>query len=229
MKTNQIMIRKMGDFEVIQRTKDSMFNATTLLKQWNDYSGQQKQIVHYFENLSTREFINEIIKREFPDNGIPFSAENQVFIKQKGGKDKGSTWMHPLLFIDFALWLNSSFKYDVLKFVYDEMIKYRHNAGDEYRNLGSAVQKIVSNDFIQTAMQKIGEALNWIVFNKHEHGIRNKFGDETKQRELYMLEKKIADLINEGFITDYKQIINYLRKLYHEKHVPQIMKFKIKN
>ena len=29
MKTNQIMIRPMGDFKVIQRTKDAFFNATT--------------------------------------------------------------------------------------------------------------------------------------------------------------------------------------------------------
>lgn len=29
------MIRPMGDFKVIQRTKDAFFNATNLLKQWN--------------------------------------------------------------------------------------------------------------------------------------------------------------------------------------------------
>ena len=37
MKTNQNMIRKMGNFDVIQRTKDGFFNATTLLKQWNEF------------------------------------------------------------------------------------------------------------------------------------------------------------------------------------------------
>ncbi len=35
MKTNQILTRKMGSFDVKQRTKDSMFNATALLEQWN--------------------------------------------------------------------------------------------------------------------------------------------------------------------------------------------------
>ena len=33
--------------------------------------------------------------------------------------------------------------------------------------------------------------------------LRNKFGDEKKQRELWQLEKKVADLINEGFITGF--------------------------
>lgn len=36
MKTNVNVIRKLNDFDVVQRTKDSMFNATALLRQWND-------------------------------------------------------------------------------------------------------------------------------------------------------------------------------------------------
>ena len=36
MKTNQILTRKMGDFNVNQRTSDGMFNATELIKQWNN-------------------------------------------------------------------------------------------------------------------------------------------------------------------------------------------------
>lgn len=37
MITNQVMKRPMGKFLVEQRTKDSMFNATNLLKQWNEF------------------------------------------------------------------------------------------------------------------------------------------------------------------------------------------------
>ena len=33
MKTNQIMHRQMGSFDVQQRTKDGMFNATVLIQQ----------------------------------------------------------------------------------------------------------------------------------------------------------------------------------------------------
>lgn len=56
MKTNQVMIRPMGDFAVTQRTKDGFFNATELLKQWNEYSGHQKQMVHYTDNSSQKSF-----------------------------------------------------------------------------------------------------------------------------------------------------------------------------
>lgn len=61
MKTNVVMIRKMGNLDISQRTIDGMFNATEILKQWNKNSGQQKQIVHYFENSSTNEFIEALI------------------------------------------------------------------------------------------------------------------------------------------------------------------------
>ena len=33
MITNQLMLRKMGDFDVIQRTKDGYFEANSLLSQ----------------------------------------------------------------------------------------------------------------------------------------------------------------------------------------------------
>lgn len=214
MKTNQEMVRKMGNFNVIQRTKDGMFNATDLLKQWNITNNLQKQIIHYTENSSTKEFINALILEE------DIKERNSVIIQNRG--KHGGTWMHPLLFIDFAMWLNPTFKVKVLKFVQDEMIRYRNDAGDAYKELSSAVMKIVPKDYMPKAMKKIGEALNWIIFNGHERLLRNKHGDESKQRELWQLEKKVADLINEGFITAFDPLIDYLRKLYEKKNNPAV-------
>lgn len=214
MKTNQEMIRKMGNFNVIQRTKDGMFNATDLLKQWNNQSCSERKMDNFFASHKTNEFINTIIERE------KLNTPKMVYLKTRG--KKGGTWMHPMLFIDFAMWINPEFKYDVIKFVHDEMIRYRNEAGDAYRELSSAVMKIVPNDFMPKAMRKIGEALNWIIFNGHERLLRNKHGDESKQRELWQLEKKVADLINEGFITSYDPLINYLRKPYNKKNNPAV-------
>lgn len=160
MKTNQIMVRPMGDFKVTQRTKDGFFNATELLKRWNEKSGMKKELKHYFENQSSNELINTIVERE------NLNSRNSAYLSSRG--KNGGTWMHPILFIDFAMWINPSFKYDVIKFVYDEMIRYRNEAGDAYRELSSAIMKIVPKDFMPKAMQKIGEALNWVVFNQHE-------------------------------------------------------------
>lgn len=61
MKTSVNMVRKLDVFDVIQRTKDSMFNATVLMEQWNEYSGQKKNINHYLDNTKTKEFITALI------------------------------------------------------------------------------------------------------------------------------------------------------------------------
>ena len=153
MKTNQVLTRKMGQFDVLQRTKDGMFNATTLLKQWNKYAGQNKEVTHFFANNSTKEFIETIQKREFPVPGITSSADYKcVYIKTKGGKDRGATWMHPYLFIDFSMWLNPEFKYDVIRFVYDELIKYRNSAArlfpEDQQKFKSSIPKTNSSKSI---------------------------------------------------------------------------------
>lgn len=217
MKTNQIMTRPMGDFHVEQRTKDGMFNATDLLNQWNSSSGQQKQMSHYFENSSTEEFINALMSEE------NFKERNSVYLKSRG-KYSGGTWMHPIMFIDFAMWLNPAFKVKVIKFVYDQMIKFRNDAGDAYKELSSAINSIVSNTFMPQAMRKIGEALNYVVFNEHEQMLRNKKGSEESMRELFELERRLAENINDGLINNFEQAITFLRKRYANKYYPKVFK-----
>ena len=249
MKTNQNMIRKMNAFDVTQRTRDGFFNATLLISQWNEavkahkklFSNSadnqavliggnsphlgnpsihgtlsQKEIKDYLFNNSTKDFIQTIIDKE------NLTSENDV-CKTARGK-YGGTWMHPMLFIDFAMWLNPSFKYDVIRFVYDKMILYRTNACDAYKELSSAVASIVDKSFISQAMQRVSKGMNYIVFDEHQIGARNLYGSEEKQEELWLLEKKVADLINEGFITTFDGLIAYLRKLWKDKNVPKVLK-----
>nr|DAX67176.1 MAG TPA: KilA protein [Caudoviricetes sp.] len=247
MKTNQNMIRKMGNFEVIQRTKDGFFNATALLKQWNNAVENQKvlntqnsgylknstenqqvlntqnfpyvkkkDIDDFFLNKSTQEYIQVIIQKE------NLNTEASVYLKSRG-KYSGGTWMHPMLFIDFAMWLNPYFKYDVLRFVSDEMIKYRNLAGDSYKTLASHVATIVPKPLMPMAMKKIAQGLNFIVFGDHKHAMRNEVGEETKQLELFQLQQKVADLIGDEFIKSFDELITYLRKLYGRKYTPKAL------
>lgn len=209
MKTNQVLTRQMGHFSVLQRTSDGMFNATALLKQWNNISGQKKVLAHYFENSSTIEFIEAIEKEE------NFKHRNSVYLKSRGRYSEG-TWMHPLLFIDFAMWLNPAFKVKVLKFVYDELIKIRHEAGDTYRIMSSAVAKLVPASELKIRIPEIARGINYIVYNQHLPEIRNKQADEVKTRKLNEVQKEIARLIDLGFITTYPQLRTHLRKLYNE-------------
>lgn len=217
MKTNQILTRKMGDFKVNQRTSDGMFNATYLLKQWNEHNGlsRGKEVNDFLKIDKTKEFILEVEARENLNT-------NKIVLSKKG--KNGGTWLHPLVFIDFAMWLNTSFKYDVLQFVFDELIKYRHDAGDNYKLLSKSVSKIVNEQFLPVAIQNIAKAINHIVFNKHVAGIRNTEASEESLRELSSLELKISELIEDGFITTYDQLVSYLRKQWNNKYQPKLLK-----
>lgn len=211
MKTNQVMIRKMGDFDVSQRTKDGMFNATALLKQWNAQDGvAQRKLDNYFASAKTTEFIDTIIERK------KLNTPKMVYLKTRG--NNGGTWMHPLLFIDFAMWINPSFKYDVLKFVYDQMIKYRNDSGDAYKLLSSAVGSIVPKNDMRKYMQTIAKGINYIIVGRHEHMVRNECGTEEIQKEYFELEKQVAMLINDGFLKTGEEVVNYLRRKFIKKY-----------
>ena len=215
MKTNVTLTRKMGEFDVLQRTSDGMFNATELLKQWNKAKGMKKEIGDDFDNNSSKEFINTIIEKENLNKG------NSPYLTTRG--KNGGTWMHPLLFIDFAMWINPSFKYDVLKFVYDQLIKYRNDAGDAYIEMSCAVSKITPKHFTQEAIKNVARAINYVIYNNHERGMRNKVGEEVKTRELFELERDISKLINGEFIKSYEQLMDYLRKEWNRKWQPKML------
>ena len=232
MKTNQEMIRPMGNFNVIQRTSDGYFNATHLLRQWNENAKskpvnstdlKERRLDAFWDSTNLDQLMSEIAENELNFKSQNFGDLKNALSKTCRGKKNGGTWMHPVLFIKFAMYLSPRFEYHVLKFVDDEMIRYRNDAGDAYKQLSSAVMKIVPRDFMPTAMKKIAEALNWVIFNEHESGIRNKHGEENKQRELFHLETKVTDLINEGFIRSFDQLEEYLRSQWRKNWTPKVL------
>lgn len=226
MKTNQVLTRSMGEFSVLQRTSDRMFNATELLKQWNASSGQKKVIAHYFENDATVEFIETIVSKEFSDirksDVVNSQTIRNVYVKRRGGiGGGGSTWMHPLLFIDFAMWINPSFKYDVLKFVYDQLIEYRHQAGNSYRRMCERIAQVSKKGDIPKNISSIAKAVNIVVYGIHEKQMRNKQAEESSMRELVKLQEMIIELIDNGYIKTYEGIRQYLLNTWRKKNQPK--------
>ena len=210
MKTNQVMIRKMGEFQVEQRTRDGFFNATALLKQWNVRKGSKKEVTKFFDLDSTSELVKTIMERE------NLNTQSDAYLSTRG--KNGGTWVHPILFIDFCMWINPTFKYDVIKFVYDEMIKFRNLAGDAYPEMCKAVHSIIPESIFREKIVALAKSLNIIVYGKHENQMRNKVGDASKIKELYELQKQIAQWINLGMVNSYEQLKTVLTKLYYQKY-----------
>lgn len=62
-----------------------MFNATALLKQWNESAGEKKEIQKFFENQNTKEFISALIEEE------NLNGEKSAYLTSRG-KYNGGTW-----------------------------------------------------------------------------------------------------------------------------------------
>ena len=195
----------MGSFVVEQRTKDSMFNATSLLKQWNkaNPANKKEKVQLFFNNKNTKGFITTL---EDDLNGQKITHLNSR------GKN-GGTWMHPYLFIKFAMWLNPKFELQVIKFVHDQLIEHWHRAGDNYNVLAKAVAKLPDADYRQTAI-----ALQWLVFNTTGKDLRQNATPE-QLRQLSELEKQLAFAIDMGYINTQAQLIGEMRKLYRPSMV----------
>lgn len=227
MKTNQIMIRPMGEFTVSQRTKDSCFDGGDLLRQWDSVKGNgQRKMDEFLLAKRTGDFIEALIAEE-RENGLGENSpkiDNQVVkkskVKEKGkaGRPKEEVWMHPFLFTEFAMWINPRFEVKVIRFVYDEMIQYRNLAGDAYPAMCHAVCSILPGDIFQKKIKDLAKSLDIIVYGKHESEMRNKIGDEDKIRELYESELQIAQWIDLGFIKDYNSLKSTLTKSYYRKY-----------
>lgn len=213
MNTNQIMKRPLANFTVEQRTKDGYFNLTSLLNSWNEKMGSKKELKDYFDNKATQEFIKALSDEE------NLHGDNSPYVKSKARADRGGgTWGHPLLFIDFAMWLNPVFKVKVLKFVSDQMLTYRNEAGEAYKKLSSAMSSICTPHQMKKYMPILGKGINYVITGKHEHQLRNEYGTEEKQKEYFELEKQVAMLIDDGFLKDPESVANYLRRKFQQKY-----------
>jgi hypothetical protein len=195
MKTNQVMIREDG---FIQRTSDGYFNATALVKKWNDFNNNKKQLGQYQLLSSTIEFINQLKKE-----GI----EHPV-ITGRGKGEKSGTWVHPKVFIDLAMWISVEFKSRVIDYVIDGLIKSRHDAGDYYNQMTAAILETYVNYYKikPPAHIYIDEAnmLKSLVVSKDRNNM-----NEQELKQLTYLQKYNTMLIKKriGKESRIKQLI----------------------
>ena len=226
MITNNILTRKMGEFDVHQRTMDGFFDAGSLLQQWNSFLPKDSRIKYVSEFLKmkkTEEFIEEIVRREekSPSRKDGVGDYKAVVISKgkntKSGRTPDRVWMHPYLFIDFAMWLNPAFKYEVIKFVHDNLVNFRNRAGDAYRELSAAVYNIIPKNIFRDKIQALAQSLNIIVYGKHETMARNLHGEEKLAEELMNLETDLARMINMGYIRNEEGIRDYLYRVLKMK------------
>jgi hypothetical protein len=218
MITNQNMQRNFNGNFISQRTKDSYFNATELLAIYNQSAGTQKRFKDYWDNNSTKEFIKEVEKDVFyngdncPHYKNTINSSDITIIpncyETKRGKG-GSTWMHPYLFIDFSMWLSPNYKLQIIKWVYDNLIDFRNQAGDHYKEMCKALC-----DNYESLYK---EKPNYLIYIKEANFLNNLVYNEIKGGKRNVLSEKELNLMNQLQILNTKLIEKELST--NERHV----------
>lgn len=210
MKSLQIMKRDFNGSFIEQRNTDGYFNATTLLSAYNANNEKKKVIAEFWSNDSTNEFMKELAldlnigKSLHLINVLPSDL-----YETKRGRG-GCTWMHPYLFVKFAMWLSPKFEVQVIKWVYDNLIDFRNQAGDYYKELCSCIMERYQEYYNGKQASPLifsneAKFLNSLVKGKFEGLERN----ELNEKELDLLnnlQKIDIDLINRGFGKFDRQI-----------------------
>lgn len=131
MRTEVIMKREIFGKEISQSSKTGFFSATDLKNagdKWrmaNDLSFFN--LNQHLGAKSTKEFIQELENR----------YKEPVMINSRGRN--AVTWVHPLLFIDIALAISPKLKIEVYEWIFDNLIKFRNDSGDSYKEACGAL------------------------------------------------------------------------------------------
>jgi hypothetical protein len=156
-------------------------------------------------NIPMSLFIENIDKQGFAKYMKSINA-----YKTTGARTTKAVWVNPYIFVMVAMELNPMFKAKVINWITDELIINRIEAGNFCKALNSSIQKFNpdGNNYIMLA-----KALNYVVFDKHEAGIRNTASKE-QLKLLSSIEEKMAFAIDMGYINSYGMLIEELRKMY---------------
>jgi hypothetical protein len=231
MKTNIVMKspdRMLFDKVIRQETKTGMLNMSDLQEiankrnAMNGYKIRQLQeILNRDENLERIYFIlkeqvvitidmSKVIEN-IKEYGLFTYLKKLGQYKTTGARETKTTWANPYIWMLAALELSPELYGKAVIWLGDNLIINRIEAGNFYRSLSQSVSKFSNVDYVKTA-----KALNYIVFNRHETGIRN-YATQSELKELEEIEKHVAFTIDMGFIHSFDQLILFLRKIYNKK------------
>jgi hypothetical protein len=126
------MLRQLNGQNVQQRTKDGFISLNDLLHAGNISRSSEglghRQLREYFTLQETEEFI-EAIK----------VSEGITTVKTATKGRSGITWGHPLLAMDFALWISPKLKLEVYKWMADQLLIKRIDSGNSFKVMNEAL------------------------------------------------------------------------------------------
>lgn len=207
MKTPVLMKRDFNDTRITQRSSDKFFNATELLTVYNSQHSKKKVIAEFWSNKGTKDFMEALLNDLNSNVGKSLYLENDLFSTTRG--NNGGTYMHPYLFVKFAMWLSPEFEVQIIKWVYDNLIDFRNQAGDYYKEMSSAVKQRYIDYYDRAPdpliFQNEAKFLNELVFGDPRSRQRNE-ANEQQLDKLNRLQLANIKLIKSGLSLKQRKI-----------------------
>lgn len=144
--------------------------------------------------------------------GVATVLKSYGAYRTTGARQTKTTWVNPYIWILIALELSPEFYATAITWITDKLILNRIEAGNFYVDLSRAIAKFKEPNYIE-----IAKAINYVVFNRHEPGIRNT-GTTEQLKELKEVESRLAFAIDMGYITSQDQLIKEMRRMYNMKY-----------
>lgn len=218
MKTAVIMQRDFNGRKIRQHSKTGFLNLNDLHDAFIENNPKStKKVENYTRLRQTQEFA-EVLRESLLDAKNQNTHKNGEFvlplikpitvIETKRGKN-GGTWVHPYLFLDFAMWLSPHFKLWAISIIEDKLIELRNEAGDKFKEMNKALKASGACSPREFANEAV--MINKLVFDA-TGGRRN----EATQDELELLnrlQKYNAHLIDQGvnFSLRSKECQNFVK------------------
>lgn len=187
MKTQVLMERRLFDVSIRQQSSNGFFSATDLVNAGNKWRlVNDKSLFNlsmYLKSKSFCEFKNEME-----------SKYGNVIINGRGRNS--ATWVHPLIFIDIALAINPKLKIEVYEWLFDNLIKFRNDSGDSYKEMCAALyirfkNKSEFHNYIINVANRIKKSLGVSDWQKASE-------EELRKRDLIHISiKLLCNVLND--------------------------------
>jgi SOS response regulatory protein OraA/RecX len=219
MKTNQIMHRPFLNFTVRQMHKTGFINATDVTEIYNRIRTAEgkapKRLTQYFENKDTAEFMTELchelnLQGKSKGGDSCFSLLNPSDLKIiKRGKDNSGTWLHPYLFVDYAMWLNPKFRAKVVIWISDNLLFYRDSGGEAYKEMCHALDMKFGIGKKYWEYAKVARRIAYKVFGTEDIDQWN-YGSQESQYKRETLQRRVISAVEFGNFRTVDDVINVI-------------------
>lgn len=231
MKTNVVMLspdRELFGIKIRQESKTGHLNLSDLQAAYAvaqiQHGWSQRdayEILRWATNAERVYYILEkrgLVKPGFhgfmedvKEQGVTKLLKQAGAYKTTGRGDNKTTWCDPYIWVLVAMELNPMLYAQTVIWLTDGLILNRIEAGNMYRGLSMEVAKFKVADY-----SAVAKALNFVVFGKHEAGIRQT-ATVAQLKELASLEENMSFAIRRGFIRNQNALLEALRDTWRDK------------